>query len=289
MADEKVQTTDASAGPTSFAEAFNDYDFDWDNDDGELSISRTGSEEELEESGETELETEEEETETETDQIDDEPEPEAQENQWVKELEEKIARLERTLEEKSNEPTRQEATTETAVSDPLGDVIPEDADLAEIFSDVDQTKTLLKKAFTKMIEEVIAPHQQMLAHYQVQQEIQRAVKKYPDFQEKVPVIRDILAEHPNLDLDTAYRMASKFAPAKQASEANTKDRSEKTAESEKGTAGKEKPKPRLSAEEIKEKADSLKTEQGVSGKRSSGGAAASVQDAFNQALEEVLG
>jgi hypothetical protein len=287
---EEVLTEEVSAGPTSIADAFENYDFNWDTDDGELEITKTEEEasEETEELETSEEETTEETAETKTETEETQETAPAAESAELTALKEQVAKLTQKLEEKGDEKTQTQQ--EEPASDPLEDVIPEDADLAEIFTDVEQTKTLFKNVFVKMIEKTLLPYQTMLQHYQVTQELRAAFQKYPDFEEKAPLIRDILAEQPNLDLDTAYKMVSKFAPATTKQEETSKQsESESTAESEKAKASEEKVAPKLSAEELKEKAAKLKTEQGVSGKRSSGGAATSVADAFNQALEETLG
>jgi molecular chaperone GrpE (heat shock protein) len=289
MADEGILTPEVSEGPTSISDALENYDFDWDSDDGELTVSRTEEESEEESTEEESEETEEESTEEESEEEESEEETKETKEAPSAELlalKAQIAALEQKLEAKGDE---QKATKEEPASDPLADVIPEDADLAEIFTDVEQTKTLLKEAFVTMIEKTLVPYQTMLQHYTVTQEIRAAFQKYPDFEDKLPHIRDILAEQPDLDLDTAYSLVSKFAPAKPAGEASKEDQSETTAESEKAKASKEKATPQLSVEELKEKAAKLKTEQGVSGKRTSDGPATTVQEAFDNAVDEVLG
>lgn len=197
----------------------------------------------------------------------------SQADSQISALEEKIAQLEARLQNAGNED--QEYEEEVVEEDES--LFDDDTDLVELFSDNKRAGQVFKDAVERAVQQRMKPMQGMVAEYQARVEVQDMFAKYGDsFAEAIPQVREVIAERPELDLETAFSLVKKFgvkAPTQGSTEANPSS----------VAAGNDK----RSAKRLIEKAERLKTEQGVSGsKESDNDDSTDIESAFAKALEQ---
>jgi hypothetical protein len=277
-----------------FGDAFSSMDIDW-TDDGELVLRDRGVTDEGELTNEPAEETE---TEVETAPVEGGEDSDAgaegaeeeaagaapEENAELAAVKAELEALKEQLATKDKTPEDQVQATEQITVDSL---IPPDKDLMDVLSDRKEGVEFLQNAFEVMINPLIDHLRPMVIQWRVHQEATQMFQKYgEDFTEKLPIIKTLVQKRPDLTFDQAYQLVKTAVP-------ETKSPA-KTGQVEAQDEGSSQAKVNEAADAvaeakaIAEKAQKLRTEQGIAGNRNDAGPATSIRQALSDAVDEHL-
>jgi hypothetical protein len=276
-----------------FGGAFSNVDFAW-NEDGEIDLidlgvntegeGDVGSLEETTEVSESEDSTgaAEEgaggEADIEGDTTGDEPK--GNPNSEVEALKSELAALKESLKTKDKTPDDQVGPLPTQTVEAL---VPEDKDIVDMLSDRETGIKFIKDSFNAQISPLIDSLRPMVIQWRIHQEALAITQKHgEEFTKRLPLIQTLVQKRPDLTMQQAFDLVKDVpvvakSPAKTGQGEARDGKATPTTESVAAAAAE--------AKAIAEKANKLRTEQGVAGTHETG-PADTIRQALSDAVEE---
>jgi hypothetical protein len=284
---EELQTQESPQAGAGFADAFDNIDLNW-NDDGELVAIKHEDLNNVEEA----LETLEDETQAQPDEegsaesaSEEEASPEADGNAELEALKAQIAELKEQIKTKEKTPDDQVQPAKQSTIDSL---IPEDKDIMDILSDREQGVKFLEDSIHVMLDPLVSALRPMVIQWRVHKEAQELATEHgQDFADRLPLMKTLVQKRPDLTMAQAYDLVKSVPLPKSQAKTGQVEAQDGSAESQ-GTEQQSVADAKAAALAIAEKADKLRTEQGVAGSRDNKGHATSVKQALIDAVDAHL-